>query len=99
VAGDVAQYVDAPRKLYWQERVWPLARLCAIHCVGVCIEGLSLLLCVHALCVGATLQILGLLVLVVANSTMEPFLQWVTHSTNAPIILTAALASVLFMVR
>jgi hypothetical protein len=52
-------------------------------------------LCMH--CV--ILQILGCLVLVVANSTMEPFLHWITFHSASPVVFTAVMAAVLFMVR
>ncbi len=47
----------------------------------------------------AFLQILGCLVLVVANSTMEPFLHWITFHSASPVVFTAVMAAVLFMVR
>ena len=44
-------------------------------------------------------QILGLLGLAVANSTLERFLAFVTHDPWSPVIVFASFFAVLFMVR
>jgi hypothetical protein len=77
-------------------RIWPHVvkdRLLPHSSIGVAERALRL--SIHC----AFLQILGCLVLVVANSTMEPFLHWMTFHSASPLVFTAVMAAVLFMVR